>query len=381
MLKFIRIVAIFLVIGLVTGLVIFIRERSLAPIDSDALIGGQLEDGYTATGFLITFIGDSSIGYCGATLLDSTTAVTAAHCLDASGQRYFGLGEFNSEVSALYPVSSIQQKAGWDRQSSNNDLALINLGRPVAFSEVARLENSAPLVGCGYRVVAYGRNNPDLNSPDGERDRKSTEICINNIVGDVIVMYAPQGGVCLGDSGSAVYIDRSNRMIGVISAVKKPANNSPTCFTGNTAFITRVDTGLEFVASVVGQNKMAEFTSNANVQVSVTSSVNRSVTSQITANSNSARPTPSRTSASAAATRNSTATTNNAATITSKSSAASSNNVATSTPGINLPQPNPSVSASASSNQTDFLLLVVGVGILLTLGTIIYLALGFRNRR
>lgn len=359
MIKYIRVGLILLVIGLFTALVLVIRERNLAPEDSDALIGGQLEDGYLATGFLITFTSNSSIEYCGATLLDSTTAITAAHCLDKNGARYFGLGEFTTDIRNLYPVANIQQKAGWDRQTSNNDLAMINLAQSVPFSTLARLEIISPVAGCGYRVVAYGRDNPDLNTPDIDRERKSAEICINNIIGDVIVMYSPKGGICLGDSGSAIYIDRTNKMIGVVSAVRKPSDGSPTCFTGNTAFITRVDTGLEFVAEVVGQAKLVEFTSNADSNtVGVTS---RSINS----NTNSAS-----------------LGTNNSSQSVSRSitSSVSSSQINSSQPSINLPQPNPSITASGS-NQTDFLLLVLGIAILATIGAIAYIGIGFRNHR
>lgn len=356
----IKAIAILAVFAGVTAVALYLRQAQLSPTDSDALIGGQLESGFRATGYLITFTGPTSIEYCGATLLDSRTAVTAAHCLDANGARYFGLGEFNSNRSDLYPVSSVQQKPGWDRRSSNNDLALFSLATDVPISTVARLESSAPLVGCGYRVVAYGRDNPNLNSLDNDRERKSAEICINNIVGDVLVMYAPRGGICLGDSGSPIYIDNTNRLIGVVSAVRKPNDGSPTCFTGNTAFITRVDTGLQFVAETVGQSKLGEFTSSNDGSnfSTVSSSINPNTATSQPNNQNNG----------------------NQSTFSSFSAPANTARTSANNSGINVGQ-NPNVPTAGADTEGDFLLLVLGVAILLTIGGIIYLAFGLRTRR
>lgn len=334
--------------GLLIALIILLgigwelRRRSLAPEDSDALIGGQLESGYSATGFLVTFLSNNTVEYCGATLLDSATAITAAHCVDTPGTRFFGLGEFTTDSSNLRRVSGTTQKPGWNRQDSGEDLALITLVDTIPLTEVGKLDTTTPATGCGYRVVAYGRDNPDLNSPDNDRERKSAEICINNFFGNVMIMYSPRGGICLGDSGSPVYLDRTNKIVGIVSAVRKQSDNSPICFVGNTAFVTRIETGIEFVGQTVGQTRLAQYVASS---LPVTSTPASSI-SQSSASISTSRP----------------------ASQSSSSQAA------------NLPNPAPSFTVEDSQSQPDLILLVLAVGILGILGAIIYLALGPRER-
>lgn len=340
--KLTKLLGILIALLILVGIGWELRRRSLAPENSDALIGGQLESGYSATGFLVTFLANNTVEYCGATLLDSATAITAAHCVDTPGTRFFGLGEFTTDSSRLRRVSGVSQKPGWNRQDSGEDLALITLIDTIPLTEVGKLETATPTIGCGFRVVAYGRDNPDLNTADNDRERKSAEICINNFFGNVMVMYSPRGGICLGDSGSPVYLDRTNKIVGIVSAVRKQSDNSPICFVGNTAFVTRIETGIEFVGQTVGQARLAQYVASSLPATSapataISQSSNSSIVSRPTSQS-------------------------------------------TSSQGINVPNPAPSFTVEDSQSQPDLVLLVLGVGILLILGTITYLVIGPRER-
>jgi V8-like Glu-specific endopeptidase len=240
-----------LVVGVgILGVLYELQRRNLAPTDSDALIGGQLEYGYPATGYLVNYMERGGVEYCGMTLIGTRTAITAAHCLDAPGQVYIGFKDFTINQANLAITTGFAQKPGWDQRSSINDIAVVDLG-PSYKAEYppAVLPPQEPALGCKYRIVAYGRTDPNLAAAEKEKPRKSALLCLNNIEGNVMIMYSGEGGICLGDSGSPVYEDGTNRLIGVISAVKKTSSTDPFCYIGNTAYVVRTDNSLPFITA------------------------------------------------------------------------------------------------------------------------------------
>lgn len=251
--KFLSVILNLVVIAILLGGALFIGDTlsrtTLSSEDSSALYGGRLETGYPSAGFMLSYDGLNLVDLCGIVLISPSTAVSAAHCFDKGTEFYQGINEFKSEKTSLTAVSAFKQKQGWDRRTSTNDFAVATLSRtpPLALGEYAQV--TTPKVGCNYVVVAYGRNETEINAGGltMERPRKSADVCITSMDANVFYINSSDGGICNGDSGSPIYEKNSNRFVGVVSAIIRPQDGSPACFVGNTAIVNRADNNLNFI--------------------------------------------------------------------------------------------------------------------------------------
>lgn len=232
---------VFLIILVIVGLKI---KDQLAPADSSALFGGRLESFYPTAGFLVIFQDDGIVDFCGVSFTTNTSGVTAAHCFDKSGERFVGKGEFTLDRSKLTPISSFVQKTGWDHTHSDNDLSTFSLASSIGLDDSILVADVVD--GCNYRVVAYGRTETETTTLSATRPRKSAQVCAT-VVDNNIIKLTGDGGICLGDSGSPVYIEGTNQVIGVISAITRTDNSKPICYVGNTANVVRLDTNKSFL--------------------------------------------------------------------------------------------------------------------------------------
>ncbi len=205
-------------LGLI-GLVIFFRtqtENNNAPNDSNAIFGGRLENGYEFAGYVIS---DkvTSIEICSAIIVSPTQAITAAHCLDNDGQKFVGIGSYTSEATQYYNVDRVVIHPNWlTFNKIGNDLGIIILKDPIILDQYAEI--AQPEAGCNYVVVGYGKqSNLDSFTPL----RKSTDVCIESTdyLGNAISFSGRQGGLCFGDSGSAVFEKGTNKFVTIASSI------------------------------------------------------------------------------------------------------------------------------------------------------------------
>jgi hypothetical protein len=239
--KQIAIIVSMLVVVVSAILVIMIGNGNFAPTDSSALYGGSLESGYPSAGFLVSYA-DDKVKTCGFSVLGPNVAVTAAHCVDDTQIMYLGKGEFNFDHANQVRVIQARQKQGWVQQTAReDDIAILNFINGGYFTNFA--EVSTPVEGCNYRVVAYGRTeNPDETT----KPRKSAVFCVNAIFDKIVYMTAQNAnaGICFGDSGSPVYFNGTNSLMGVVASIVKPKDgeaNADPCQFGNTAIVVRAD--------------------------------------------------------------------------------------------------------------------------------------------
>lgn len=226
---------------LATILATYVIQRNQSPTDAEALYGGRLESGYPSAGFLIIETTSGGLKLCGYTVLSGRLAVTASHCVDDAKNIYMGKGQFTQDSASLLKVDKAIQKAGWvESKARSSDFSILNFtdtkGFFTSFAEVASV-----VEGCKYRVVAYGRteNSTDSNNPP----RKSTALCATSITNDTFLVQGNNSGICFGDSGSPVFFDGTNRLVGVITSILKPAGDTSAdpCGFGNTAVVVRTD--------------------------------------------------------------------------------------------------------------------------------------------
>lgn len=82
--------------------------------------------------------------FCGGTILNANTCLTAAHCVDDLDEVEVIMGAQNhrnaepSQERIIVPSARVTQHENWNTQRIENDLALINLGRNVVFTERIR---------------------------------------------------------------------------------------------------------------------------------------------------------------------------------------------------------------------------------------------------
>lgn len=235
--------------SLLVGLagVTLIVSSSLAARDGSALYGGQPEDGYQQMGFMVIYEDTGAIDFCGAAFVGVRKGISAAHCFDKPGQRFVGIGTFTTDQSQLIRISSFSQKPGWDRQNSNHDVATFVTATDIKLPNVAYAQVTAPQGGCNYRVVAYGRTEDDITGISPNRPRKSAMVCISAQDTDLLSLTSEKGGICVGDSGSPIFEEGTNKFVGIISAVIRSNPNGPYCYIGNTALVPRLDRVTAFI--------------------------------------------------------------------------------------------------------------------------------------
>ncbi|MCS7317183.1 MAG: S1 family peptidase [Candidatus Dojkabacteria bacterium] len=222
-------------------------ERNNSIKNFDALFGGRLEKGYPSAGYLIINT-QNGLKTCGFSVLSPTVAITASHCLDDAISVVMGLGDFSYAQNNKIVVNSAVQKAGWvNNKNRRDDFAILRFNYTNYFTEFADVDKVE--MGCNYRVVAYGRT--ENIEEFGKFPRKSAKICTFSIEPEIFKIRADsseRSGICFGDSGSPIYIENTNKVVGiVVSILNENKYNSDPCDFNNTAIAVRTDYNVTFV--------------------------------------------------------------------------------------------------------------------------------------
>jgi hypothetical protein len=217
-----------------------------------AILDGEPDTAHRYVGILVTDIDGQRVPVCTGFLVNSTTFVTAAHCVDDLGDLP-ALVSFDQRFTPGSPIvrgTAVPNPSFGAPGPDTHDLALIDLDTPVTnrgFAQLptpdrlASVEKKAELTIVGYGANGFlkGGGNP---VPDFRLVRSFGESRISKLekAGFNLRM---QAGICFGDSGGPVLLGDSNLVVGVASFV-----NNGRC-AGN-AFAYRLDTAesLDFLA-------------------------------------------------------------------------------------------------------------------------------------
>lgn len=228
---------------------IYATWNKLQAPETSALYGGDPEAGYPSAGYLINRTTGGGLKTCGFSMLTSTIGITAGHCVDEAQVIYVGKGEFDfNNVTAQSKISKAITKQGWaESQQRTADFSILHLEKNNLFTDFGRI--GSPTESCDYRVVAYGRTEDpnQLGKP-----RKSAQLCVSSIGPDTFQVKGYSSGICYGDSGSPIYREGTNQIIGiVVSIIKQDPNENAACAFGNTAIAVRVDANQRLITNEV----------------------------------------------------------------------------------------------------------------------------------
>ncbi len=222
-LKLIKLIFLILAIFAFIGFAEKIRQN-LQPNDSSAIFGGELESGYDFAGYMISDKGNGNIEVCGVAILNQDTAITAAHCADDNTPIYVGTGSFSLNQSDYFRVDTVEVHPNWTNGFGiSADLAILKLKDPILLTTYAQIATAT--TGCEYKVVGYGKQD---NSNNFMPLRKSADLCIKSTdFNDGSISFEGEtGGLCFGDSGSAIFKEGTNLVVSVASRID-------ACYTNN----------------------------------------------------------------------------------------------------------------------------------------------------
>jgi V8-like Glu-specific endopeptidase len=217
-----------------------------------AILNGQPDTEHPYVGILVTDIDGQRVPVCTGFLVNSTTFVTAAHCVDDLGDlpALVSFAQRFTESSSVVTGTAVPNPEFGSPGTDTHDLALIVLDTPVTNRGYARLprvgrlasaDKKDPLTIVGYGADAFvkGSGNP---APDFRLVRSFGDSRISKVEKTGFNLRM-QAGICFGDSGGPVLLGDSNLAVGIASFV-----NNGRC-AGN-AFAYRLDTAesLDFLA-------------------------------------------------------------------------------------------------------------------------------------
>ena len=180
----------------------------------------------------------SVVFYCGGTILDSKTILTAAHCVDSQGVDYTQHFVMAGSTSVLggqnVKIAQVINHPGWNSDTNDNDISILKLAEPLNLNSNAQAmclpsENFDPANGAKCYVSGWGRLEYQGAGSGGDLrwvsvPKVSQSSCKNAywyLTDNMICAGEEQGGKdsCSGDSGGPfVCMENGNPVVtGVVS--------------------------------------------------------------------------------------------------------------------------------------------------------------------
>ncbi|KAF5287785.1 hypothetical protein FQA39_LY15721 [Lamprigera yunnana] len=237
---------------LMFSVVLFAVSVSCAPKSFNSRIvgGNTATDGQFPYQVSIQYRGSHN---CGGSILDSTTILTAAHCLvgfnDDAMTVVVGTNKYN-EGGVTHFIESSVYHSGFDFNIGEHDIGLIKLSSAITFNEKVQtitLETgevqNVDCVISGWGTTILGGESPvdlqylrsrtisisecrEAHSSASPLPVLDTQICALSVAGE---------GACHGDSGGPLVANK--KQIGIASWVEPCAKGYPDVFTKVSAHI------------------------------------------------------------------------------------------------------------------------------------------------
>ncbi|KID81639.1 Trypsin- protease [Metarhizium guizhouense ARSEF 977] len=236
---------------------ISVVSSAATTIDKRVIGGEDAKDGEFP--FIVSLSGRG--GQCSGSLLDSTTVLTAAHCLE---------GQFTSNRrmgGVIADIASAKEHPSYIKGHGIHDIAILKLSTPIERNET---------IGIDYAVLPANGSDPAPNSNaitagwgvqgNGDPDRNQAVDKLAKVVipvrarqdcrwrfnppeahPDTICAGANGKDACLGDSGGPLIDQATGQLIGLVSRGK--CTNPPTVYTRVGSYIPWIKDHLGGVGS------------------------------------------------------------------------------------------------------------------------------------
>lgn len=214
------------------------------------IVGGKAETGFWAVGALM----EDGEAFCTGTLIDTTTVVTASHCIagrtSAEGLSFYVGPKAGDASGTLVPVASVHAHPQYDDQELTADIAVLKLTQAAPVTPIPPLKTSmdATWIGKNAVFVGYGVTGA-LKSDAGAK--RSVSIAISGVDPTSFRYESPNKNTCFGDSGGPALFEKDGAfyLIGVTSY----GDEDCAAYGVN----TRVDPYISFIESVGGNTDAA----------------------------------------------------------------------------------------------------------------------------
>ncbi|XP_068231254.1 transmembrane protease serine 9-like [Palaemon carinicauda] len=250
----------------------------------------------------IVYAGTNDV-FCGGSLLNDGTVVTAAHCIVRISELYdqntytevlLGAHDLNNPTSVQQRigVAAIFHHSYYDSTTLDHDIGILWIYSPATFSErvkpvclpdVSKNYNGFKAVTSGWGTLAEGGSQPDILN-EVEVPIITNTACNANYYGEVtdnmICAGYPEGGkdACQGDSGGPLVVNDNGRwvLVGITSWGYGCARPN---YPGVYVRVNRYVGALSDVLSQYGANNLCSGTTAVNPPITTPSATNRPPTS------------------------------------------------------------------------------------------------------
>ncbi len=227
-------------------------------------------ENYPFAGFLITEVvnppnENEKYIICGVNFVSPYQVITAAHCVENTKSMvasygnvdesvFKKLGNYRIIIPEKYDPRMYKKNKILIEEIGVGDLAIVNLQQPVSLKQYAQI--SKPTVGCDYYVVGYGKNELE---PEKYNERRGIPACVDKINPEnLLIRFPGKGFFCYGDSGSGLYRQGTNQLVGIVSAL----SSNTDCQNASLYIATRLDSNKNFLNTYLETNFSSTETPN-----------------------------------------------------------------------------------------------------------------------
>ncbi len=208
------------------------------------IVNGEQTQGFPAVGYV------GPLG-CTGTLISPTHVLTAAHCLEGVGNRQ-ALFEVGGQTFASSSVT-IHPDYNPFNFGAGNDIAIIELARPVPGIAPMSILRQAPQVGQMLTLVGFGQGGTstggyDPNDTGKQVGQTELEFLTNHHIAWNFNSHQ-EANTAPGDSGGPAFVNVGGQLL--IAGVTSGGTGDPHRL-GDYSFDTRVDVHAAWIDSIVG---------------------------------------------------------------------------------------------------------------------------------
>nr|AXF35733.1 serine protease 5 [Holotrichia oblita] len=218
--------------------------------DGWRIVGGEIAE-IGAYPFMVTLKRPVNIHYCGGTLVNSRTVLTAGHCVFGAAPSFIsaiaGTNTIDVEEGAISSVALVVHP-NYNEKPLENDIAMVILETGFQYSDLigSVTLNSAtigavPVFLIGWGVTGINDPNPNYLQRLDTRTITHSECqafwgsAVNE---DNLCTLSPVGqGLCYGDSGSPLLQTSDHSQVGIVSAGDPCALGSPDIYVRISSYV------------------------------------------------------------------------------------------------------------------------------------------------